>query len=130
VNLEKSLDETSIKLKMTSEKASVVEEENKTLKKELTSSQEKLKKIENDFKSLQADSGNVVEIKKNYEDSTVNLSKAMATMERLQAENNELRSKSELRWFLSGAGVIAAGWLVGFIMGKLNRGKRHSSYLG
>ncbi|MDH3973317.1 MAG: TIGR04211 family SH3 domain-containing protein [Deltaproteobacteria bacterium] len=125
--LGKSLDETSIKLKVTAEKAAAIGENNKTLKRELESTREKLNQVDADYKRLQADSGNVVEIKKNYEESTVNLSRAMAKIEGLQAENNELRSTTEFRWFLTGAGVVAAAWIVGFIMGSMNRGKRHHS---
>ena len=125
--LTKSLDETTIKLKVTTEKTAAIEKENNNLKKELASAQNKFNKVEADYKQLQADSGNVVEIKKNYEESKANLSMTMARTERLQAENNELRSTTELRWFLTGAGVVAAAWLMGFIMGRMNRGKKHHS---
>jgi len=125
--LTKNLDETSIKLKVTSEKTAGMVEENKDLKKELASSQERLKNMEATYKRLLVDSGNVVEIKKNYEENIANLNKAMAKIDSLQAENNELRSTSEFRWFLTGAGVISIALIFGFILGKMNRGKRHHS---
>lgn len=123
--LKKDLDETSIKLKVTAEKSAQIEKENKNLKQDLDIAQRKLNKVESDYNQLQADAGNVVEIKKNYDESKTNLSMAMARNERLQAENNELRSTTELRWFLTGAGVVTGALLFGFILGRINRGKRH-----
>lgn len=125
--LTKSLDETSIKLKVTIDKTAAIETENKNLKQDLDITKRKLSAVESDYNQLQADSGNVVEIKKNYEESKTNLSMAMARNEKLQAENNELRSTTELRWFLTGAGVVFGALLFGFILGRINRGKRHHS---
>lgn len=125
--LKKSLDETSIKLKVTSEKAAAIESENTKFKRELASAEDKLKKVETDYKRLQTDSANVVEIKNQYEETRTNLSKAMAKIDTLQAENNKLRSTSELRWFLAGAGIVTVAWIIGFIMGRINRGKRRQS---
>ncbi len=122
--LQKKLDRVSKKLQATTEKASKVEKENKELSQTLTSTQKDLNTVKSNYSTLASDSKNVLDLKKKYEDSAAGLIEFMSVTDQLRQENAALRSTTNTRWFLSGAGVVSASLLVGFIIGRIKRGRQ------
>lgn len=95
------------------------------LQKEKTSLKEALTKIENEYQELQekhavleSDAANVLTIKSKYAETEDKLKNATADLERVSMENKELRTSANLKWFLSGAGVVFITWLIGYLMGR------------
>lgn len=100
---------------------------NKKLSSSLTTTEKELAKTQKEFASLQADTQNVVDLRTRYDAARTQLKKTMAEKRALTAENGNLRAGVRLRWFLTGAGVVVGSWLIGLIMGRMQRRKRRSS---
>ena len=101
--------------------------ENEELKKSLTTANGELAKVHGDYSSLRNDSANVIEIRNQYQQAAQRLASATAITEKLTAENKALRASTEMRWFLSGAGVVCFSWLVGYLMGHTQRKRKRQS---
>ncbi len=116
-------------LEIETEKALTFEKENKELRVALNTSQEKLEKVKQDYTSLTNESKDFLKLKKEHTKNLANLRKATSGLEQLRKENEELRSSTNIRWFLSGAAVVIVSWLIGYIMGTIKRRSRsHSLY--
>jgi SH3 domain protein len=101
-----------------------LEEENAQLKAALSSSQGELEALKARHEALRKDSADVVRVKEEFEATKTRLDALTGSMNQLSAENQELRSSANLKWFLSGAGVVSVAWLFGFILGRMQRRKR------
>ena len=116
-------------LEIETKKASTFGKENKELHVSLNSSQEKLEKVNKEYTSLIKESKDFLDLKKEHTTNLANYRKATLELEQLRKENEELRSSTNIIWFLSGAAVVIVSWLIGFIMGKIKgRNRRHSLY--
>ncbi len=103
-----------------------LEEENTSLETELAQTRRELERVNKEHAALQADTANVLKLKNEYTETKGRLDSVSARVDELSIENQELRSNTNLMWFLSGAGVISVAWLFGFIMGRIQRRKRSS----
>jgi hypothetical protein len=43
------------------------------------------------------------------------MQKLQANLQNIQQQNEDLRRKTALTWFLAGGGVLLAGWIIGLI---------------
>jgi SH3 domain protein len=125
------LERENARLRETAEKATArareLGDENKELGTSLAGRERELSGIQQEYTSLRADADNVVELKARYEAATAQLKNVTAEKEAMAVETQELRSGVRMRWFLTGAGVVGGSWLIGFIMGHLQRRNRRSS---
>ncbi|MFW5722170.1 MAG: TIGR04211 family SH3 domain-containing protein [Desulfohalobiaceae bacterium] len=103
-----------------------LEEENSALKAELAQARSRLERLTGEYQALRADAAEVIDLKDSFAETSRSLEQATAEAESLRRENRELRSSANLQWFLSGAGVVFAAWLFGFIMGRIQRKRRPS----
>lgn len=116
-------------LEIETEKALTFGKENKELRVALNSSQKKLESVKQDYTSLINESKDFIDLKKEHTKNLTNLRKATSELDQLRKENEELRSSTNIIWFLSGAAVVIVSWLIGFVMGKIKgRSRRHSLY--
>lgn len=122
--LQKKIDNLSNRLQELTEQASEMGKENINLKQTLASSQSELNRLRADYSSLAADSKDVLDLKRKYEESAANVIEFISVTDQLRQENADLRSTSNVRWFLIGAGVVASSLSAGFILGKTRRGRR------
>lgn len=44
-----------------------------------------------------------------------------ARLASLKDENKAIRNNSDIKWFMAGGGVFLAGWLAGFVVGRIRR---------
>jgi SH3 domain protein len=101
-----------------------LEEENNGLKASLEKTQRELTSLKTQYATLKSASADVVRLNDEFTETKNRLDTVTLSVEQLNAENMELRSSTNLRWFLSGAGVVSVAWLFGFIMGRIQRRKR------
>jgi SH3 domain protein len=101
-----------------------LEEENASLKAALEKTQGELSRLSTQHVALKKDAADVVTLKDEFTATRQQLDAATLSMGQLKAENMDLRSSTNLRWFLTGAGVVSTAWLFGFIMGRIQRRKR------
>ncbi len=84
------------------------------------------KQIKEQYDKLVQDSGNIVttikKLKECQEVATVNEEEII----RLKEENKRLKNSFDLIWFISGAMVLAIGWIVGLITAKASKRRRSS----
>lgn len=93
----------------------------KECKSRLTECVSERNNISRRYNSLKADSANVMTLRDELQNTSRDLEIVKQQLESAMAENKILRKNDRIRWFMAGASVLLAGWLIGLIMG---RGKR------
>jgi len=116
--------EAAKQLETEKEKALTFEMKNKELGSALHTSQKQFEKVNKDYTGLVAESKDFLHLKNEHASNIDNLKKTTSELIILKKENEDLRLSTNLIWFLSGAGVVAVSWLVGFMMGKVTRRSR------
>ncbi|KJS00587.1 MAG: hypothetical protein VR65_12300 [Desulfobulbaceae bacterium BRH_c16a] len=111
-----------------SDQLDALDKENSSLKETLANIQEEHQQLKEKYTTLESDAANVLVLKNKYSDTEEMLTKANTELETFSKENEELRASSNLKWFLSGAGVISVAWITGYLMG-LSRRRQKSSRL-
>ena len=116
-----------------SQRAETLDRENTELKarNEQLSSQlaEKTKAFEQlnaAYKTLKTESAEFLAVKEKYEKTAARLAEQSTKAEKLESELSKLEFHQNVRWFLSGAGVLLVGFIIGF---SAKRQRRRSSLL-
>lgn len=86
-----------------------------------------LETLKESYESLRKDASDVLELRKSFEKTRLDLTRIEAELAKTSKENDLLRSSHRNRWFLAGALVLLLGLLIGMIMGR--RDKKRSSKL-
>jgi len=94
---------------------------------ELKRKTEELDALRKEYLELKRGSEGFLRLKALYEASERSLKLAQAGVNKLAAENEDLRSSQQNMWFLSGALVLLCGLLIGGIAGRQQK-KRRSVY--
>ena len=105
------------------------EEENKGLRASLAASQADLSKLRGEHDTLSKANANVAEMTRSYHEMKAGLENSRQETDRLKRENETLRDISDVKWFLAGAGVLLAGWLFGYLLGRSARKKANRMYM-
>jgi len=105
------------------------EADSKTLQEKLTALQESYDKVKGEFEALSKANADVAEMSKNYRDIKAASEAARQEIEQLKRKNESLQDLSDVKWFLAGAGVLFAGWLFGYLLGRSARKKSNRVYL-
>ena len=88
---------------------------------------EELEALSKEYLELKKGAEGYLRLKTLYEATEKSMKVAQAELSRLTAENENLRSSEQNRWFLSGALVLLCGLLIGGIAGRQQK-KRRSLY--
>jgi SH3 domain protein len=114
-------------------KAGSLMEENKMLKDEngklsnnLNATEKKEKNLSRDYETLKRDSKKFLELQAKYKESTSKLAEQTQKAEKFEDELTKLLWNKNIKWFLSGAGVLILVFIIGF---STKRQRRHSSLL-
>lgn len=121
------------------EQATTMSEENKKLRAEIQrlkeQSQNRITEIENtkqkltqasrSYGDLKKESAGYLQLKTNYEKTVAQFSEAKQNAEKYQKALEKIEFKNDIKWFLSGAGVLVFGFLIGLSA----RSRRKSSLL-
>jgi SH3 domain protein len=108
------------------EENKVYEKENKKLNSELKTNKEILYKIKSSYETLKKESAEFFELKSNYEKTSSKLTEQTKKAEKLDEELTKLLLQQNIKWFLSGAGVLLLGFVIGF---STKRQRKRSSLL-
>ena len=88
---------------------------------------EELEALSKEYLELKKGAEGYLSLKTLYEAAEKNMQAAQAELSKLTAENENLKSSQQNRWFLSGALVLLCGLLIGGIAGRQQK-KRRSLY--
>jgi len=108
------------------EENKALKSENKKLSSDLNSSETKQKDLDRSYETLKRESKQFLELQAKYKESTSNLEAQTQKAEKYEDELTKLLWNKNIKWFLSGAGVLILGFIIGF---STKRQRRHSSLL-
>ncbi|MBW2407442.1 MAG: TIGR04211 family SH3 domain-containing protein [Deltaproteobacteria bacterium] len=100
--------------------------ENKKLSIDLNSSETKQRDLSKSYDTLKRESKQFLDLQAKYKESTSKLAAQTQKAEKYEDELTKLLWSKNIKWFLSGAGVLVLGFIIGF---STKRQRRHSSLL-
>ena len=84
------------------------------LRQGLEKNSEQLNKVEESYSSLKSESADYLKLKKEHKEAVNKLSEYTTRLETLEIELAKFEFQRTVRWFLSGAGVLLLGLIIGF----------------
>ena len=102
-------------------------QKNKELQKQVDLQQRELEKVSRNYEELKNSSTNYLNLKMAYENLQKGARQSNAKLDKLEKAHGKLKTSTGIRWFLSGAGVLLLGWLLGSSVARLRR-RRSSDY--
>ena len=108
------------------EEDNLLKEENKRYSTELAATQKQLQDLSRAHETLKTEASEFLELKSKYKKSVLELAEQTKKAEQFEEELNKLFWSQNIKWFLSGAGVLIFGFLIGF---STKRQRRRSSLL-
>ncbi|MGD8982196.1 MAG: TIGR04211 family SH3 domain-containing protein [Desulfobacterales bacterium] len=108
------------------EENKALKEENKTLGMNLNTSETKQQSLSKSYETLKRESKQFLDLQAKYKESTSKLAAQTQKAEKYEDELTKLLWNKNIKWFLSGAGVLILGFIIGF---STKRQRRHSSLL-
>ncbi len=108
------------------EENKVYKKENKEMNSELKKNKEISNKIKSSYETLKKESAEFLELKSNYKKTSSKLAELTKKAGKLEEELTKLLLHQNIKWFLSGAGVLLFGFIIGF---SAKRQRRRSSLL-
>ncbi len=108
------------------EENNAYKKENKKLNSELKTKKKISNKIKSSYETLKKESAEFLKLKSNYEKTSSKLTEQTKKAEKLDEELTKLLLHQNIKWFLSGAGVLLLGFVIGF---SAKRQRRRPSLL-
>ena len=108
------------------EENSLLKAENKKLNTEFAVITKKLQKTNKNYEALKRDSKEFLKLQSKFKESSSKLSEQTKKAEKFEDELTKLLWNQNIKWFLSGAGVLILGFIIGF---STKRQRRRSSLL-
>ena len=102
-------------------------QKNKEFQKQVDVQQRELEKVRRDYEELKNSSTNYLNLKMAYENLQKGARQSNAKLDKLEKAYGKLKTSTGIRWFLSGAGVLLLGWVMGSSVARLRR-RRSSDY--
>lgn len=102
-------------------------QDNSELRKQMDSQQRELQTVKQEYEELKKSSTNYLNLKMAYENLQNEARRSKAKLNELEKAYGKLKTSTSIRWFLSGAGVLMLGWIVGSSMARMRR-RRSSDY--
>ncbi len=96
-------------------------EQNSKLEKQLQINRQELEALRQEYEALKKGSANYIGLKKAFEKLQSEVPQIKARLEEGQRSHDKLQSSSNISWFLTGAGVLVVGWILGLIMSGRRR---------
>lgn len=102
-----------------------LKEDNQKLRNELAQKMNQSADLASAYESLKTESADFIELKEKFEKTNNQLKEQSAKADQLADELSKIESQKILRWFLTGAGVL----LLGFIIGLSAKRQRRRTFL-
>jgi SH3 domain protein len=120
-------DELKARLRQIQSEHGKLVRENNALKKQMDTEQRELQTVRQDYDELKNSASNYLNLKMAYENLQAEARQSKAKLVEVQKAYDKLKMSSNIRWFLSGAGVLLLGWIVGSYMARMRR-RRSGDY--
>jgi len=98
------------------------------LKKDLETSQRELQSLRHEYEALKKGATEYLSLKSSFDQLTTDANQARERLTEVQQGYENLRSSTNIHWFLSGAGVLVFGWLLGLVMSRTKRRRATELY--
>jgi len=121
---EKQLDRLRQEKQQLEQKLVSLQEEKSTLDKEHTNLGNETEQLRNELDNLRKVAARPVELAEQNNKLTDKVANLQQQLQLLQETNRQLQDHSQRNWFLTGAGVLFGGILLGFLLPMLRRKKR------
>ena len=108
------------------EENKVYKNENEKLNSEVKINEKISNEIKLSYETLKKDSAEFLELKSNYKNISSKLAEQTKKAEKVEKQLTKLLLHQNIKWFLSGAGVLFLGFVIGF---SAKRQRRRSSLL-
>lgn len=95
--------------------------ENEQLQTNFAAIEHSLNNLQVEHEALKKESKEFLDIKAKYTTATQQLAEQSAKVEKLEAETARVGWNQNIRWFLSGAGVLLLGYIIGFFSKRRRR---------
>ena len=102
-------------------------QKNSELEGQTNTQQKDLQTVRREYEELKNSSTNYLNLKMAYENLQNETRKTKTRLDELETAYGKLKMSNSIRWFLSGAGVLIVGWILGSSMAKIRR-RRSSDY--
>jgi SH3 domain protein len=120
-NLKKEHEAFKARTSSMAEENTKLKSENQSLSAELTTAQKRLTELADAYESLKKESAEFLELKTNYQESADKLTDQTQKAEQYEEELTRLTTQRNIRWFISGAGVLLFGFIIGFMTKRQRR---------
>lgn len=94
-----------------------------SLKQTIASLEQSLNEARTQYANLKEEASDFITLKQTHETLQKNIATLKEERDRLQGETRKAINSERIRWFLTGAGVLFFGWVLGMIMGRKQRKK-------
>ncbi|MGD9082028.1 MAG: TIGR04211 family SH3 domain-containing protein [Desulfobacterales bacterium] len=108
------------------ERNRLLKAENEKLTTEFAVSRKELRKTTSDYEALKTESKEFLELQSKFKAASSKLDEQTKKAEKFEDELTKLLWNQNIKWFLSGAGVLILGFIIGF---STKRQRRRSSLL-
>jgi SH3 domain protein len=98
------------------------------LQNNFNSTRQDLRAIQQKYEQLKTNAKDTLSLRQNYNNTLHELEITQRQLESLKRESQELRSRTSLRWFLYGGGVVLTSLIFGLFLGKMQRKKSPRYY--
>ncbi len=122
--LEKKYEELTIRSSALLKENESLKAEKNRLDTELANNEKTLNELSKSYETLKTDSADFIKLKSSYLKSTSQLAEQTKKAEKLEDELTKLQWNQNIRWFLSGAGVLLLGFIIGL---SIKRQRRRSA---
>jgi len=111
-------------------KTTIAQYENEvaSLKQTISSLEKALEESKAQYTKLQTEAADFLSLKQTHDSLQKNIASLKEERDRLQEESRKAKNSERIRWFLTGAGVLFCGWIIGMIMGRSQRRKNYTYY--
>ena len=124
--LRKAFNELQTKAASLMEENKTLIAENKKLGADLKSNETKVKYLDKSYETLKKDSKHFLDLQAKYKETASKLTEQTQKAQKYEDELTKLLWNKNIKWFLSGAGVLVLGFIIGF---STKRQRRPSSLL-
>ncbi len=124
--LQKKYDELRQRAETLAKENTELKAKNEELSTQLAEKTRAFDELNKTYQTLKTESAEFLAVKEKYEKTASRLAEQTSKAERLESELSKLEFHQNIRWFLSGAGVLLVGFIIGF---SAKRQRRRSSLL-
>jgi SH3 domain protein len=103
-------------------------EENAALKKQLESERKELNTLRQEHDALKKGAAQYLQLKAAHDQLIAEFQEYKSKFDEIEKKYTTLSSSTAIEWFLTGAGVLFGGWLLGLIMARSRRRRAAELY--